>query len=195
MRSWPLALALAISGAAVALPQTTRPQQIEAGLHGVSPPLWLVRPAPITPPEDGEENEPRRIPLTAPAVTVEDPVVQRSMPALLAPATKVLFDGIGQGTVSVPGAQPFVVKLDPPDAQGDVGPNHYVQIVNSSVAVFSKTGRLLLGPVPTQTLFTGMNAGCATEGYDGIVLYDPLADRWLISQLAWSDPNKGPFWQ
>jgi hypothetical protein len=195
MRSWPLALALAIPGAAFALPQTTRPQQMEPGLHGVSPPLWLMRPALIEPRGEEEENEPRRIPLTAPAAPVADAVVQRSMPALLAPATKVLFEGIGVGTVSVPGAQPFVVKLDPPDPQGDVGPNHYVQIVNSSVAVFSKTGTLLLGPVPTQTLFTGLGGTCATEGYDGIVLYDPLADRWLISQLAWSDPNKGPFWQ
>src|ERR1043166_3042409 len=31
----------------------------------------------------------------------------------------------------------------PPDTNGDVGPNHYIQSVNSSFAIYSKTGTLL----------------------------------------------------
>ncbi|HEX9486944.1 MAG TPA: Ig-like domain-containing protein, partial [Gemmatimonadales bacterium] len=82
------------------------------------------------------------------------------------------------------------------DPQGDVGPNHYLQIVNSSIAVFSKTGTLLLGPLPTHTVFAGLGGACGGgSGYDGIVLYDPLADRWLISQLAWLDQFSGPYWE
>ncbi len=185
MRLRVAALALATSGAALALPQITRPQQMGPGLYGVSPPLWLMRPAVVPPPP--EDHEPRRIPLSAPAEPVRDPVVQRSVPALLAPPTKLIFEGIGLGTVGVPSAQSFSVEADPADPQGDVGPNHYLQIVNSSIAVFSKTGTLLLGPLPTHTVFAGLGGACGgRSGYDGIVLYDPLADRWLISQLACS---------
>jgi hypothetical protein len=188
------ALALATSGAALALPPVGRPQLTDGGLHGVSPPLRLMRPALVAPPP--EDHEPRRIPLSAPSEPVNDPVVQRGFPALLAPPTKLIFEGIGLGTVSVPSGDPFRVEVDPPDPQGDVGPDHYVQIVNSSIAVFSKAGKLLLGPLTTQTVFTGLGGACASgHGYDGIVLYDPLADRWLISQIAWADQSNGPYWE
>ena len=35
----------------------------------------------------------------------------------------------------------------PPDSDGDVGPNHYVEAINSAFAVYTKTGTLLVGPV------------------------------------------------
>jgi MYXO-CTERM domain-containing protein len=188
------ALALATSGAALALQPVERPQLMGGGVHAVSPPLWLMRPAIVAPPT--EDHEPRRIPLSAPAEPVHDPVVQRGFPALMAPPTKLVFDGIGLGTVRVPSGESFRVEVDPPDPQGDVGPDHYVQIVNSSIAVFSKAGTLLLGPLPTQTVFAGLGGACGTgRGFDGVVLYDPLADRWLISQLAWLDQGNGPYWE
>ena len=43
--------------------------------------------------------------------------------------------------------------VNPPDADGDVGPNHYAEIVNLAFAVYSKTGTPLLGPVDTGTLW------------------------------------------
>ena len=49
------------------------------------------------------------------------------------------FDGIQLGD---PGAG-FI----PPDTNGDVGPNHYVQTVNSAIAIFDKEGNTLAGPV------------------------------------------------
>ncbi|MCC7278753.1 MAG: hypothetical protein IT487_10620 [Chromatiaceae bacterium] len=76
----------------------------------------------------------------------------------------------------------------PPDTNGDVGPNHYVQIVNVSLAVYSKTGDLLYGPVDNNTLWDGFGGACETQNDgDPIVLYDALADRWLISQFAVPD--------
>src|SRR6185503_11520614 len=98
MRLRVAALALATTGAAFGLP-VSRPQQMDPGLRGVSPPLWLMRPGLVAPPP--EDHEPRRIPLTAPAEAVRDPVVQRSVTALLSPSTKLNFDGIGLGTVGV----------------------------------------------------------------------------------------------
>ena len=39
----------------------------------------------------------------------------------------------------------------PPDTQGDVGPNHYVQWVNLSFAVYDKSGNKLFGPAAGST--------------------------------------------
>jgi len=67
----------------------------------------------------------------------------------------------------------------PPDPTGAVGPNHYLHSVNSLVKIFDKTGNLLLGPVSLSSfLGNGSNNG------DPIVLYDQLADRWIVSEFG-----------
>ncbi len=72
----------------------------------------------------------------------------------------------------------------PPDTVGDVGPNHYIQMVNSSrVQIFNKTGTVLAGPFVLHSLWT-LGGACASGLGDPIVLYDGLADRWLMSELA-----------
>ncbi len=79
--------------------------------------------------------------------------------------------------------------LIPPDPNGDVGPNHYVQSVNSSFAVWNKTGTLLYGPAANSTIFTGFGGACenATD-FDPIILYDNLADRWVITYVVSGPP-------
>lgn len=73
----------------------------------------------------------------------------------------------------------------PPDTNGDVGPNHYVQTVNNQIQIFDKQGNSLLGPEPINTLWDGFGGACeAQNNGDPIALYDQLADRWLISQFA-----------
>ncbi len=77
----------------------------------------------------------------------------------------------------------------PPDTEGDVGPNHYVQWVNLSLAIWNKSGSLLFGPVDGNTLWASMGGACYNNNDgDPIVLYDRLADRWLISQFAVPGP-------
>ena len=76
----------------------------------------------------------------------------------------------------------------PPDTNGDVGPNHYVQTVNTVLSIYSKTGQRLVGPTPINNLWkSAPNAAefnCTTQSRgDPVVQYDPLADRWLISQF------------
>lgn len=75
--------------------------------------------------------------------------------------------------------------VTPPDPNGDVGPNHYVQTVNSLVQIFDKSGIPVFGPVSTSTLWSGFNGpwNGHNDG-DAVVLYDENADRWLISQFA-----------
>ena len=80
---------------------------------------------------------------------------------------------------------PNVNGVYPPDTDGDVGPNHYMQMINLSFAVWDKEGNQLYGPVDNSTLWQGF-IGPWTGSNDGdpIVLYDDMADRWLASQFA-----------
>lgn len=94
---------------------------------------------------------------------------------------------------------------NPSDNTLAVGPNHVVQIVNSRMAVFSKkgaqfgqTGKVLYGPVRTNTIFEGFGGECETQtSGDSVVRYDQLAERWLyvlpIFRRPAGDP-KGPFY-
>ena len=84
----------------------------------------------------------------------------------------------------------------PPDTNGDVGPNHYMQWVNLSFAIYSKTGTLLYGPAAGNTLWNGFGGACqTTNDGDPIVQYDHLADRWMVSQFALPFFPNGPFYQ
>jgi len=75
----------------------------------------------------------------------------------------------------------------PPDTQGDVGPNHYVQWVNLAFAVYNKAGTLLYGPANGSTLWSGFGGVCQTTNRgDPITLYDHTADRWFMSQFAFT---------
>ncbi len=71
--------------------------------------------------------------------------------------------------------------VNPPDTVGDAGPNHYVQATNatgsSQVAVFDKTGATL-------DTFVMDTLGGPTGDGDPIVLYDHLADRWLLAEFS-----------
>jgi N-acetylneuraminic acid mutarotase len=73
----------------------------------------------------------------------------------------------------------------PPDTNGDVGPNHYMQWVNLSLQIWDKSGNSLLGPIPGNALWDGFGGACENQNNgDPIVLYDHLSDRWLASQFA-----------
>jgi hypothetical protein len=79
----------------------------------------------------------------------------------------------------------FGFRVNPPDPVGDVGPNHYVEMVNLAFAVYDKQGNLLLGPVDTGTLWAGFAVeDCTDPSGDPIVIYDQLEDRWLLSQFT-----------
>ena len=76
----------------------------------------------------------------------------------------------------------------PPDTVGDVGTNHYVQAVNSSFKIMDKTGTELVAPTTYNSLFSalGLSTPCGNRNRgDGIVFYDHIADRWVISDFAW----------
>jgi len=79
----------------------------------------------------------------------------------------------------------------PPDPNIAVGKNnssrmgYIVQLVNSEMAVFNKSGTLVTGPVSLGSLWQNLGGPCATNNAgDPIVQYDAAADRWVVTQLG-----------
>jgi len=136
-------------------------------------------------------HPPRPIPRPQQALIV-DPVVQSTAPAAVMPATSSNFLGVGNGFTGPSGS--FSVQGAPSDANMAAGPNHIVQAVNSSYAVFSKTGTVIAGPTTFATRFSNFG-GCQNTYYsDPIVQYDRQADRWILSILAYASANSGPYY-
>ena len=88
----------------------------------------------------------------------------------------------------------------PPDTNGDVGPNHYLQTVNSGFRVFDKSGTPLTPFITYNSFFTPLGTGnpCGNNQNDGdpFAFYDQVADRWVVSDFAFPGfPGPGPFYQ
>jgi len=69
-----------------------------------------------------------------------------------------------------------------PDPVGDIGPEHYVQAVNSAFRVFDTKGNALTEPLFISYLWKDIDSPCNDmDPVDPIVRYDKQARRWLIS--------------
>lgn len=108
---------------------------------------------------------------------------------VLMPGPIIAFDGL----TNYDNIDAYSAVILPPDMTGDVGPNHYVQAVNALVRIYDKNGTPLTAPFKMSNLFAPLGTPCSLRN-DGepIVLYDPLADRWLLSQYC---NNMPPFRQ
>jgi hypothetical protein len=188
-RTWTGITALALAAGLIAAPAVRASQregtsgvrlapatERRALHHDLSPPLRDMR---IIRPPRQEVFVPRRgvPPVRAfGAGSVHAPVDQAAQPTApgVAPPVATSFDGLGN-----------VDRVFPPDTEGDVGTNHYVQWINTSFAVFDKAGHGLFGPAEGKTLWQGFGGVCQKRNQgDPVALYDPLADRWVMSQFG-----------
>jgi hypothetical protein len=95
-----------------------------------------------------------------------------------------VIEGIGEGMLV--NGQPYQVTSFPADTTGAVGSTQYVQWVNTSMIVFDKTTKQpVLGPVDGSNLWKGFGGNCEhfNDG-DPIVLFDRMANRWVLTQFA-----------
>jgi hypothetical protein len=101
------------------------------------------------------------------------------------PAPQANFEGISnQDNFNI-----FGFRVNPPDPMGDVGLNHYVEMINLAFSVFDKAGNSLLGPLPIGAVWEGFAVNdCTDPSGDPVVLYDQLVDRWLVSQFTTRGP-------
>lgn len=102
--------------------------------------------------------------------------------------------GINKNFDGVPVDASYAVM--PPDPSGDVGPNHYVQMVNLRTQIWDKNGNSLAGPFNSSQFWQTLGPPYSTSNDgDPIVLYDEIADRWLVTQFALPNYPNGPFYQ
>src|SRR5690242_6983995 len=102
------------------------------------------------------------------------------------PGPLFTFEGIGD-----------TCGCQPSDSEGDVGPNHYIEAINETFEIYDKSGNTLSGPTTYNSFFSGLTGTPCTNANDGdpYVLYDPFADRWLISDFAFPSFPGNSFWQ
>ena len=74
----------------------------------------------------------------------------------------------------------------PPDPTGAVGPNHYVQMVNSLIGVYSKSNLSLLSSMDTAA-FTAAPSGLTLS--DPQIEWDFQANRWFYLAVAFATGN------
>jgi hypothetical protein len=120
-----------------------------------------------------------RQPVSASVTARRDPVLQSSALAPSVPITNlVTFDGI------------LYTGFLPPDSNLAVGATQIVQTVNTSFAVFTKTGTPVLQN-QIVSLWSNFGGSCQNgpDFADPIVLYDKAAGRWLITELAYDRNN------
>ncbi|HEY6232609.1 MAG TPA: hypothetical protein VIW64_15200 [Pyrinomonadaceae bacterium] len=149
--------------------------------NDTSPPLRDMKQAKMGGRADHEANENPKLPNNH--IDSPDPVVQSAssvmaFAGLNVPSPILNFNGIGFPGVSC--------NCAPPDTNGEVGATQYVQMVNEGYQVFNKTtGASVLGPSGITTLWSGFGGVCQNNGSgDPVVMYDQIANRWVITQFA-----------
>ena len=82
----------------------------------------------------------------------------------------------------------------PPDTNGDVGLNHYIEGINESYAIYDKATGNRLAAFTEVSLWAGAGSTpCTTDPYgDPIVQYDQTADRWILANLGFNIVSGNP---
>ena len=141
-------------------------------------------------------------PLAQPHVTprkaFSGPLVLRTPLSVLVPQAKaILRRALAPVTSLAIDGNPQSGGIVPSDANGDIGRTQYVQAVNHTYGIYSRTGALL-ARVGSSAFWSGLGgpdaAGlCASNpGGDPSVAYDHAADRWVVSEFAFAAGSGGP---
>jgi len=113
-----------------------------------------------------------------------DPLVQQQRdftPSILRGST-----GFTTPTRNVPGMG--YTSVNPPDTVGDIGPNYYVQSINTGGGADVRIWDKAFPPNVVSTFrLDNLGTGACAGGFgDPIVLYDRQAGRWVLTEFAGS---------
>lgn len=167
------------------------PSEIQVGassFHAVTPPLRAQHPGPPTtvPPRRDVDVPP--IPITG-HQNASDPIVQRSVPSG-SPTGGTSVSAPSSGSSWDAQINSVSCNCDPGDPNIAVGPNRVVESVNTAVQIWNKsTHTSVWGPAGLDSILNpnGANPACGVRDGDPVVLYDAAAQRWLISQVEYSN--------
>ena len=179
----------AAGSAAAAAPAVTggSPQFGKAVAFDVSQPFSVLatRPGPAPDVATGGEVEPGDGPYVPDAGHTDDGALQSTAgtAAISGPITS--FDGLS----SLDNFNTFGFRVNPPDPNSAVGPNNIVETVNLNWAAYTKTGTKLVS-ASLGSLWAGFALhDCTDESGDPVVMYDQVADRWILSQFTTAGPE------
>ncbi len=163
------------------------PIVVKACRVAVTPPLKEIaakQAAPVVR-SMGDVTPPRAIPVgllprvarkMAAKISVAGSINQGIKPASSMPSPLMTFEGVSN-----------LDSVYPSDCNGDVGLSQYVEMVNMHMAVYDKvTGANVVAPFLMSTLYAAAGfpaPASTTDNGDPVVLYDHLANRWIISQF------------
>jgi hypothetical protein len=165
-------------------PTPSRPEVVYDSYHDTSLPVteYSLAPAQGRAPREVEHPRPRRI-LSGASVPVADLAEQTFLAPPVSATIGLNFEGIpnsanGQSLEGVPS-----------DNNLAAGATQVVETINTAWQVFNKTtGKSVFGPQQISAIFTGLPGLCGQgqtfNWTDPIVLYDQIANRWIISQIA-----------
>lgn len=106
-------------------------------------------------------------------------------PSAPAPSTTSNFDGLDNANWGAG---------HPPDTNGDVGKDYYIQTINSSVGIYRKSDGVRVAAFTLDTFMSQGHFGnvCDTDNFgDPVVLYDSFEDRWIVTDFAFQLDNSG----
>ncbi|MFK5856441.1 MAG: PKD domain-containing protein [Bacteroidota bacterium] len=190
-----ISMLIVLSTVSISKSQVIHPQRVTKAVHfDVSKELHTIEEVPygvrkrtwknkLVPNKLSIDDELKFMPL----LSGDDPVRQ----------DKIMHSGRNQGTVieNFSGVS-NTYNVAPPDTDGDVGIDHYFQMVNQGFAIWDKSGTLLYGPVDNITLWDGfIGPWSNTNDGDPVVVYDEYADVWVATQFSLPNYPSGPFYE
>jgi len=102
----------------------------------------------------------------------DDPVWQKKMGSVEQNSKALQQNFAGQSS-------PYL----PSDCNGTVGPNHFFQTVNTTYAIYDKTGGTVVPATAMNTLFTGVTGASNNDG-DPLILWDEQANVWVAVEFS-----------
>ena len=184
------------AAADAASPATPKPKFSTAVAFDVSRPVREIAPPSLLRRATTATNQlldirPDRGPIPADTGFSGDGAVFPSAARLIGPLSATIAAPIAnfEGLSNQDNFNLWGFRVNPPDPVGDVGPNHYVEMINLAFAVYDKQGNMLLGPTAIGDLWQDFAVeDCTDPSGDPIVLYDQLKDRWILSQFTTRGP-------
>ncbi len=82
----------------------------------------------------------------------------------------------------------------PPDSNGAIGPRHFMEFINGTVAVYNRTNGLSVQRKSNLKFWSDAGLILSTDSSvsDPRVIYDPTAQRWFASQVDFSTSAADP---
>jgi hypothetical protein len=188
---YPLLALLLVATSGLFAQQAGVPQQPVSAMEsevvflGKTPPLRDLVPIPSTSPEKKAAVKLKRPPRNFIGRGMPTTTVEGAQPGAQG------FDAVRQSSLptrSVDGDITFLTNIEglrsggaPHDPSGDIGKDFYIQAVNATrFQIFNKDGSEASAPISANTLWQSIGR---TSAGDPIILYDQMAERWMITEF------------